>query len=326
MRAAWIACALLWATSALARPTPAERCEAGKYRVTNNYALCRARAAGKLLLGADPARYARLLSACADKLSTDFERFEESASKKGARCPTAGDALSIKQVVDVYLQDLSWLLALAPFRFSDNGDGTITDHHTALMWEKKIALVAGNFDYSNPHNAGNGYHWSGFCENVLNEFKRCQPSAAAAAACAAGVQGDATGCGQCNGGSDGPCVVEVDNPGETTIWQWVVDLNAAAFAGYNDWRIPTAAELFSIVDQQAYPTVSAYPFQGSSCGPTCTDLGNPACSCTNPTLYFTSTTSFLVPEDAWSVQFGSGGGLLTLPKVDDVWIRAVRGP
>jgi hypothetical protein len=44
-------------------------------------------------------------------------------------------------------------------RFVDNGDGTICDGHTGLMWEKKNA-ADGVQDLSNPHDVDNLYSWS----------------------------------------------------------------------------------------------------------------------------------------------------------------------
>ena len=48
----------------------------------------------------------------------------------------------------------------APFRYQDNGDGTITDLNTGLMWEKKcvdsVSCPAG----TNLHNVNNRYDWN----------------------------------------------------------------------------------------------------------------------------------------------------------------------
>ena len=44
-------------------------------------------------------------------------------------------------------------------RFVDNGDGTICDTRTGLMWEKKNA-ADGVQDLSNPHDVDNRYTWS----------------------------------------------------------------------------------------------------------------------------------------------------------------------
>ena len=58
----------------------------------------------------------------------------------------------------------------ASSRFVDNGDGTVTDTMTALMWEKKDS--AGGL-----HDANDSYPWAGFCSI---SGVPCQSSASAA--------------------------------------------------------------------------------------------------------------------------------------------------
>ncbi len=45
-------------------------------------------------------------------------------------------------------------------RFVDNGDGTITDNHRGLMWEKKTGTVGRGGDYDHPRNVNNLYTWT----------------------------------------------------------------------------------------------------------------------------------------------------------------------
>lgn len=45
-------------------------------------------------------------------------------------------------------------------RFADNGDGTISDHETGLMWEKKDAIDDLKDPDNNPSDADNRYQWS----------------------------------------------------------------------------------------------------------------------------------------------------------------------
>lgn len=45
-------------------------------------------------------------------------------------------------------------------RFTDNGDGTVTDNGTNLMWEKKDTDLDSGADASNPHDVDNTYTWS----------------------------------------------------------------------------------------------------------------------------------------------------------------------
>jgi hypothetical protein len=200
-------------------------------------------------------------------------------------------------------------------RFVDNADGTITDHKTRLMWEKKVALD-GKLDYANLHDADDYYPWSGYCTVTSNH---CQPTAAASAACTAGVEGDPTGCAACTGG-DGTCNAA------RTIWTWVGDLNAGSFAGHADWRVPKRAELQSIIDYNAStsPVVNA-AFDGASCGGACTDVTAAACSCTKTPTYWSSSTFVLDPIAAWLVDF-YGGSVGVTDGADIVHVRAVRGP
>ena len=206
--------------------------------------------------------------------------------------------------------------AAAPVpRYVDNGDGAITDMQTSLIWEKKVALD-NTPDLANLHDADDSYAWAGTCS--LSGLE-CQPSAAASAACMAGVEGDATACAQCAAG-DGNCNVT------DTIWTWVSALNAANFAGHADWRVPKIAELESIVDYTLFtiPPVDA-AFQGASCGATCTDLTDAACSCTSSTSYWPSTTYKVDPSSAWVVQNGTVFGPSN--KAGILPVRAVRaGP
>jgi len=67
----------------------------------------------------------------------------------------------------------------------DNGDGTITDPATGLMWEKKD-------DGEGIHDVGNTYTRAGCCDGDCTydpPYQFCQPNAAAAAACDAQTGG-----------------------------------------------------------------------------------------------------------------------------------------
>jgi hypothetical protein len=182
----------------------------------------------------------------------------------------------------------------------DNGDGTITDGCTGLTWEKKNQ-GGGLHDYHT------GYTWAGLC---TGDNSLCQPNAGAATACA-GQTGGALGCNQC---ASGTCIIDPSQTGAaTTIWDWLYQLNASVFAGFNDWRIPTVghdggrSELETIL-------AAPYPCSGLSdpcvpapfntdCAAGCTVA---SCSCTWPLNYWSATTYIADPFAAWAVDFDLG--------------------
>jgi hypothetical protein len=162
-------------------------------------------------------------------------------------------------------------------RFCDNGDGTITDNQTGLMWEKKVSLddAPGGL-----HDADNHYVWAGLCITNEGAGPYCQATADAAAACSAHVDGTATACGQCTG--TGTCLEPGTNLPALTIWDWITQLNGGAgFAGHTDWRVPKISEIVAINESPA--------FNLKDCSMGCTDILSPTCSCTGELWYWSAT-------------------------------------
>lgn len=104
-----------------------------------------------------------------------------------------------------------------PKRFVDNGDGTICDQQTGLMWEKKNA-ADGIPDLTNPHDTDNTYTWTSDADGdntnpdgtVFTDFLA-----------------------QLNG--------ELAATGDTE-----------QLGGYNNWRLPTYGEWKTILDCDAH--------------------------------------------------------------------------
>lgn len=100
------------------------------------------------------------------------------------------------------------------------------------------------------------------------------------------------------------------------------DLNAAAFAGFTDWRLPNENELETIVNRGTYfPSVSAE--FNTACPVGCTVL---TCSCTLSAdeITWSSTTYVKTPSSAWLVNFYDGTAYVD-PKSTPHHVRAVRG-
>lgn len=162
----------------------------------------------------------------------------------------------------VAVPDDGTVRAGAPLSFTDNGNGTITDNNTGLVWEKKS-------DNGDLHDKDNIYWWSG------------------------------------TGSSE-------------TIWDWLEDINALAFGGHQDWRIPNVRELLSIADfGQQWAVPAAFH---TNCVPGATVLTG---SCTLQVAYWTSTTHAGAYPSAWLV--GHYGDVYANSKSNTARIRAVRG-
>ncbi|MFI5364318.1 MAG: DUF1566 domain-containing protein [Candidatus Binatia bacterium] len=198
-----------------------------------------------------------------------------------------------------------------PARFVDNGDGTVTDTEDGLVWEKKDA--AGGL-----HDMNAVYGWSGVCTISDDD---CQPDAAAAAACSGELGAGAVGCAQCGAGA-GTC-----NTSVMTIWQWLVQLNAANFAGRNDWSIPVQGALETIL-AESYPCAidpCVPPAFNNGCGAGCTVA---TCSCTIDHDYWAADFDGINdPSSAFEVNFFTGltgsDPKATAHSVRAVWNHAV---
>jgi hypothetical protein len=333
-----MAIGLLWTVAVQAGPTTAAKCEAGKNQEAGKYAFCRQKAEKKLVQTAgvcsvtastvcyrdvecpsgetcdkDKTKYNEAIAKCGTKFGEKWTSLETKA--EGA-CPTATAETDIKGLVTDQMDLVAWELSGTP-RFIDNADGTITDRKTGLMWEKKVKRDWSS-DPNNVQDADNVYVWGGVC-SISGVF--CQPTLVASEACAAGVDGSDTGCAECGVG-EGTC-----GPSDT-VWTWLVAVNTAGPGSHTDWRIPTREELLTIVDYEdavCCPAVDE-AFEGASCGGACTDVTDPACSCTQFDNYgYLSASKFgFDPNGVWVVDFNQGRVGWSYETTTG-FVRAVRG-
>jgi hypothetical protein len=316
------AIAVLGTTAAYA-VSPVDKCEAAKLKIAGKYDFCRLKAeATAAKTGGTPD-----FSKCDAAFSAKWM----SAETAGAgMCPTTGDAASIQTRITTDTSDLGMSLSGGSVsvcgngviesgeqcdfnnlngqtcqtqgfiagqlsctpgtcvfdtsgcfatRFVDNGDGTVTDHQTGLMWEKKENLdgIVNDLD---PHDADNTYTWCG------------------SASCSTMILMD---------GTITTTFLPKLNKGVATIYTGI----AGCFAGHCDWRLPTSAEL---------PTILLAPYP---CGTSpCID---PVFGPTQSGDYWSATTNISMLNSAFRVNFFDGGVDGFGDKTTSYYARAVRG-
>jgi hypothetical protein len=161
-------------------------------------------------------------------------------------------------------------------RYVANGDGTITDNQTGLMWELQTTTCTGEVTCFL-----NGYFWTQSGTLADGPLFRLF---------LAGL----------NGGDYYNPSAGQDVSGGATI----------CFANHCDWRIPTIAELQTIIDSNA-------PGCGSNSA--CID---PIFEPTQASGYWSSSSLAAPSAQAWSVDFGSG--TVTSYYIKTTWPLAAR--
>jgi hypothetical protein len=212
------------------------------------------------------------------------------SSAQAQRCPgdNNGDrSTTVDEIVTAVVTSLDGCTERA--RFVDNGDGTISDHETLLMWEKKAdwddAAVncASAAQCPDPHDADNRYNW-GSGDPAL-------PDGTAHSVFLVQLNGT------CDGDNSVACTTDAECSG--------IGSGLCGFAGHRDWRLPTPAELVSIVDYASTTSPAVDAAFNTACSDGCTRV---TCSCTpNSSFYLSSMLVAAFPQTVWGVDFYHGG-------------------
>jgi hypothetical protein len=173
-------------------------------------------------------------------------------------------------------------------QYVDNGDGTVNDNSTGLMWEKKTGVVDLNFacqnSISDVHDVRNCYAWSATLDPFLDPNSNLDPTGT--------LYTDFL-----------DVLNDLNTPNDGTA--------TTCFAGHCDWRIPTIAELRSILTA-GYLDCASSPCIDPAFGPTA------------PYAYWSSSSVAGIPIDARDVYFNNGAVGYN-GKASNYYARAVRG-
>jgi hypothetical protein len=173
-------------------------------------------------------------------------------------------------------------------RYVDNGDGTVSDRNTGLMWEKKTGTI-GHFDSGDVRNVNNLFKWS------TNDSGGTAPDGTAFTRFL----------GTLNNG------FSTDGRTTTPI--------TGCFASHCDWRLPSIEELQNIVDLSAPGCGSGSPCIDRIFGPT----QSLSARSTTPGYYWSATACCGAGGSAWDVYFYNGL-VYGDSKTHYFYVRAVR--
>lgn len=173
----------------------------------------------------------------------------------------------------------------APFNLVNNGNGTISDANSGLMWEVKDN--AGGL-----HDRDNQYTWTDSFDVFLAALNN-----------------------RCDGNETTPCTQNSDCIG--------IGNQLCGHAGYRDWRMPNRTELQTILNLAASTPAVPAAFN-TACPSNCTISTCSCTRATAVAKYWSSSTYAGTANFTWYVDFGAGLVNYDGPQTTQ-FVRAVRG-
>ncbi|MBI3249652.1 MAG: DUF1566 domain-containing protein [Deltaproteobacteria bacterium] len=146
-------------------PSHPAACEAAFSKAFANAEAAAAKAGGACPVTGDVAVIEDLVDTCVADIAATLEGTAPPPCA-GTQFPATGQTTAYTAdlndgiVGPVAVPDDGTVQAGATLAYTDNGDGTVTDNNTGLMWEKKTSLDS-TTNFANLHDADNYYHWSG---------------------------------------------------------------------------------------------------------------------------------------------------------------------
>jgi hypothetical protein len=296
----WLACAALAiGVTTSGAQTAASVCEAGKQKAAGKYAECRLIAEAKFALVPDLAKLTADLARCGAKQSKTWSQLEARAVQQGGACPSVGDQDAVQDL----LGSDTVVVATSLYGKPPLGGfiGVMLRTGATHCFEDALTAIPC------PSTAQDGELRKGLTRGYVDNGD--------------GTITDKKTTLTWEKMSDDDSIHDADiTYSWTAAFGKIATLNATAFAGHTDWRLPNIIELQSLMDYGvAYPTISA-PFN-TGCVPGCSVL---TCSCLHNDFYWSSSTHAWNHGDAWGGWF-QNGVTTRQSKTNPMIVRAVRG-
>ncbi len=273
---------MLLAGTALAA-APAEKCRSDKNKEAGKYVTCRQKAAAKYALTGSVDAHARTLAKCEDTFDQKWPAIEQ---KGGGACPDAVDAYAVRDFLDITSTDVA--TALAGEALPGDGHRLTTGQTQCWNSSSSAPIACAGTRQDGELQRGLGHRYVDNADGTITDART-------------GLTWEKL--------SDDGSIHDRD-------WEYtwgeafaskVAGLNAIAFAGHIDWRVPNVNELQTLANYGAYAG-AVWPAFNLGCTAGCTVL---TCSCSwrvgySSGFYWTSTSVTYAPQYAWILMSHDG--------------------